>query len=135
MNRSLYVPSLLKSVSLAAIGLAALSYGFYLRYEVIEQATVGIACGSDDTWLCASRRTAIALFTPQAFGFAALGAALLNLLRPSMLFWAFALIAGGIGIVLYNTALSALAVALLIFSLARPGPKAGSEQEPEQEPS
>ena len=137
MSRSLYVPSLLKSACLAATGLAALSYGFYLRYEVIEQATVGIACGGDfDTWLCASRRTAIALFTPQAFGFAALGAALLNLLRPSMLLWAFVLIAGGIGIVLYNAALSALAVALLILSLARPGRKSelGPEQEPEPEP-
>ena len=135
MSRSLYVPSLLKSACLAAIGLAALSYGFYLRYEVIEQATVGIACSSDfDTWLCASRRTAIALFTPQAFGFAALGAALLNLLRPSIILWALALIAGGIGIVLYNTALSALAIALLIFSLARPGPKSEPELEPEPEP-
>lgn len=129
------MPSLLKSACLAAIGLAALSYGFYLRYEVIEQATVGIACSSDfDTWLCASRRTAIALFTPQAFGFAALGAALLNLLRPSIILWALALIAGGIGIVLYNTALSALAIALLIFSLARPGPEPEPESEPEPEP-
>jgi len=135
MKRSLYVPSLSKSACLAVIGLAALTCGFYLRYEVIEQATVGIACGNDfDSWLCASRRTAIALFTPQAFGLAALGAALLNLLRPSMFLWAFALIAGGIGIVLYNTALSALAVAFLILSLARPGPNPEPESEPEPEP-
>jgi hypothetical protein len=36
------------------------------------------------------------------------------------MFWALALLAGGAGIVLYNTALSALAVGLLILSLARP---------------
>ena len=126
MTRPLYLPSLHKTAWLAAVGLAALSYGFYLRYQVIEQASVGIACdGGLNTWLCASRRTAIALFTPQSFGFTALGAALLNLLRPSIVLWTIALIAAGIGIVLYNVALSALAVALLILSLARPAPEPG----------
>jgi hypothetical protein len=126
MARPLHLPSPRKTACLAAIGLAALSCGFYLRHQVIEQASVGIACdGGLNTWLCASRRAAIALFTPQSFGLAALGAALLNLLRPALVFWAFALIAGGIGIVLYNTALSALAVALLFLSLARPAPEPG----------
>jgi hypothetical protein len=64
------------------------------------------------------------LFTPQVFGIVALGAALLNLARPSVVLWAVALLAGGAGIVLYNVALSALAVALLILSLARPVPEA-----------
>jgi hypothetical protein len=54
------------------------------------------------------------------FGIVALGAALLNLLRPSVVFWGIALLGGGAGIVLYNVALSALAIALLILSLARP---------------
>jgi len=58
------------------------------------------------------------------FGIVALGAALLNLLRPSVVFWALALLAGDAGIVLYNTALSALAMALLILSLARSVPEA-----------
>ena len=57
------------------------------------------------------------------FGFVALGAALLNLLRPSLVLCALALIAAGFGLVLYNAALSALAVALLILSLARPAPE------------
>jgi hypothetical protein len=124
MSRPLYQPSLWGIAWLAIVGIAALCYGFYLRYQVIEQASVGIACdGGLNTWLCASRRAAIALFTPQSFGFTALGAALLNLLRPSIVLWTIALIAGGIGIVLYNVALSALAVALLILSLARPAPE------------
>ncbi len=93
---------------------------FVTPYQVIEQsAAVGIACeGSGANWLCANRRTAIALFTPEAFGIVALGSALLNLLRPSVIFWGLALLAGGAGIVLYNTALSALAAAMLI---AQPG--------------
>ena len=58
-------------------------------------------------------------------GIAALAAALFNLCRPSLAPFAIALIAGGAGIVLYNTLLSALAVAALILSLARPAPAQG----------
>lgn len=122
----MYRPSLRKIAWLAVVALAALGYGFYLRYQVIEQATVGIACATGpNNWVCISRRTAIALFTPQIFGITALVAALLNLLRPGLALWTLALLAAGIGIVLYNVALSALAVALLILSLARPAPEAG----------
>jgi hypothetical protein len=125
MTRPLRRPSPRQTAILAAIAVLGLGYGFYLRYGLIEQSAIGIACESDGTsWLCATRRTAIALFTPQVFGITALGAALLNLLRPSVVFWAVALLAAGAGIVLYNVALSALAVALLILSLARPVPEA-----------
>ena len=125
MSRPLFRPTLRQAACLAVIAAAALAYGFATRYRLIEQSAVGIACeGGDTSWLCANRRAAIALFTPQAFGIAALGAAVLNLLRPSVVFWALALLAGGAGIVLYNTALSATAIALLILSLARPVPEA-----------
>ena len=125
MTRPLFRPTLRQAACLAAVAAAALCYGFYMRYVVIENSAVGIACESGGaTWLCANRRTAIALFTPQVFGLVALGAAALNLLRPSVVFWALALLSGGAGIVLYNTALSALAATLLILSLARPVPEA-----------
>jgi hypothetical protein len=125
MARPLHRPSPRQAICLAAIAILALGYGFSMRYAVVEQSAIGIACGNDGTtWLCASRRTVIALFTPQVFGIAALGAALLNLVRPSVVLWAVALFASGAGIVLYNVALSALAVALLILSLARPVPEA-----------
>ena len=125
MRRPLFRPTFWQALCLAAIATAALAYGFVTRYLVIEDSTIGIACGATATdWVCASRRTAIALFTPEAFGFTALGAALLNLLRPSVVFWAITLAAGGAGIVLYNAALSALAMGLLILSLARPVPEA-----------
>jgi len=55
-------------------------------------------------------------------GFVALAAALLNLVRPSIVLVAVALAAGGFGIVLHNPELSALAAAFLILSLARPAP-------------
>lgn len=125
MNRPLYRPNARQTVCLVVIAAVALGYGFYLRYLVIENSAVGIACDSGPmTWTCANRRTAIALFKPEVFGWVALGAALLNLLRPSVVLWGIALLAGGAGIVLYNVSLSALAVALLMLSLARPAPEA-----------
>ena len=121
----LYRPTPRQAACLAVLALAALSYGFFMRYRIIEQSEVSIACeGGGANWLCANRRTVIALFTPQVFGIVALATALLNLLRPSVVLWSLALLASGAGIVLYNTSLSALAVALLIFSLARPVPEA-----------
>jgi hypothetical protein len=130
MTRPLYRPTLRQAIGLAAIALVALSYGLSMRYWVIENSALGAACETGRTWLCASRRMAIALFQPQVFGIAALGAALLNLLRPSFVPIAIALLAAGAGIVLYNAALSSFAVALLILSLARPAPEAGLPQEP-----
>ena len=124
MSRTLHRPTFRQAVCLAVIAIAALGYGFIMRYWVIEDSSIGVACGGGlATWLCASRHTAIALFTPEAFGGLALAGALLNLLRASIVFWAIALAAGGAGIVLYNAALSSLALALLILSLARPVPE------------
>ena len=114
-----------QALCLAMLAGAALAYGFFTRYQLIENSAVGIACEAGSRgWLCAIRRTALSLFNLQMFGIVALGAAALNLLRPSLVFWAVALLASGAGLVLYNTALSALAVALLILSLARPVPEA-----------
>jgi hypothetical protein len=124
MSRPLFQPTPRQAACLLAIGLTALACAFYLRYGVIEQSSVGIACeGGLRNTLCSIRHTAIALYRPSVFGLVALGAALLNLVRPSIVLWAIALFAGGIGIVLYNVALSALAVGLLILSLARPAPE------------
>ena len=93
----------------------------YLRYLVIEQPTVALACDAGlDTWLCLAREVATGLFRHSVFGIAALLAAVLNLIRPSVVLFALGLAAGGFGIVLYNAGLSALALALLLLSLARP---------------
>jgi hypothetical protein len=112
-------------VALAAIAAVALAYGFVMRYAVIQNSVIGIGCETASNWLCTSRHAAIVLFQQQLFGAVALAAALLNFCRPRPVLIAVALIAGGAGIVLYNTALSALAVAALILSLARPAPAPG----------
>ncbi len=121
MRRPLFLPTARQTNYLLAIGFLSVGYALYLRYLAIEQSTVGLACEAGlDSWLCLARKTAIGLFMHSVFGTVAIGAAALNLVRPSIVLFAIALAAAGFGIVLYNVALSALAVALLILSLARP---------------
>lgn len=104
-----------------AIGFLSLGYAMYLRYLVIEQSSVGLACDAGlKTWLCLSRTIASALFDHGVFGWVGLGAAILTLIRPSAPLFTIALAASAFGIVLYNAALAGLAAALLILCFARP---------------
>lgn len=113
---------------LIAAGLLSVGYALYLRYLAIELSSVGLACQAGlPTWLCLTRKVIIALFTNSVFGIVAIAAALLNLIRPSLVLFGLGLIAAGFGIVLYNVGLSALAVGLLILSLARPAPSTETE--------
>ena len=120
----LFLPSARATNWLLILGFCSLGYALYLRYLAVEQSSVGLACAAGlDTWLCASRRIAIMLFTYSVFGWSALLVAALNLLRPSLVLFALALCAACFGIVLYNVALSSLAVGLLLLSLARRAPE------------
>jgi predicted MFS family arabinose efflux permease len=61
--RPLFLPSPRQALWLAAVALAALGCGFYLRYGMIEQPTIGIACESGTrSLLCSVRKLVIALF-------------------------------------------------------------------------
>lgn len=123
MTRKLFTPSARTIAILAALGAGALACSIYMRYFAIQNTEVGLACqGGINTWLCEIRRLTIALYEHSIFGIVALGGALVNLLRPTVSLFAFALIAAGLGIVLYNVALCGLAVAVLILSFARPAP-------------
>lgn len=120
----LFLPSARETNVLLIVGFVSLGYALYMRYLAIEQSTVGLACGAGlDTWLCFSRRVAIALFTNSVFGIFAVAVAALNLLRPTLILFALALAAACFGIVLYNIALSALAIGLLVLSFARRAPE------------
>lgn len=121
MPERLFAPSARQLNVLITVGLLSLGYAMYLRYLVIEFTQVGLACQAGlDTWLCLTRKVAIALFQNSVFGTIALGAALINVIRPSVAVLTIGLSAAAFGIVLYNTGLSALAAALFILSLARP---------------
>src|SRR4051812_11751914 len=118
--RTTFLPTARQTNWLLVIGFTCLGYALYLRYLVIEQSAVGIACeGGLRTWLCFTRQIVITLFNWWVFGVIALGAATLNLIRPMLPLFALGLAATAFGIVLYNVGTSALAAALLMLSFAR----------------
>lgn len=124
MTRPLFLPTPRQTIALAVLALASLSHALFVRYYAIEQTSVALACQAGaETIICMSSRLLLALHIPPSLGIAALVAALLNLVRPSVVLCAAALVAAGHGLVIYNTALSALAVAVLVLSLARPAPE------------
>jgi hypothetical protein len=125
MQPALFLPTARQINWLLLITLLALGEALYLRYLAIEYAPISLACQAGlDTWLCATFRLTIILYNHSVFGWVALGAALLNLLRPSILLVALALAATSFGLVLHNANLAGVAAALLLLSLARPAPVA-----------
>ena len=111
---------------LMVVGFVAVGYALYLRYLAIELSPVALACDAGGmqsaSMLCKSRTLATTLFQNSVFGITALIIATLNLLRPSVVLLTGGLIAAGFGIVLYNVALSGLAIGLFILGFARPAP-------------
>jgi hypothetical protein len=125
MPTRLFLPSARQTNWLLIIGFLALGEALYLRYLAIEYAQVSLACqGGSKTWLCATFRLVIALYNHSVFGWVALAAAALNLVRPSIVLVGVALAAAASGLVLHNANLAGLAAALLLLSLARPAPAA-----------
>jgi hypothetical protein len=119
--RKLFWPTARQWNVLIALGFLALGYALYLRYLAIEQTPVGLACEAGlRTWLCFVRQAALTLLQNSVFGIVAVGAALLNLLRPSFVLLAIALVVSCFGVVLYSTGLSGVAVGLIILGFARP---------------
>jgi len=116
-------PSARQTNWLLIVGFLAVGEALYLRYLAIEHAPVSLACqGGLNTWLCTTFDAVIALYNKNVFGWVALVAALLNLLRPSIVLMTIAIAAAGMGLVLHNAGLAGLAAGLLILSLARPAP-------------
>src|SRR6516164_1458384 len=117
----LFRPSAASLNWVITVGLLALGYAIYLRYLVIEQTQIGLACdGGLKTWLCLSRTAVQAFFENEVFGWVSLGAAVLTLIRPSLPLFTIGLAASAFGIVLHNAGLSGFAAALLILCFARP---------------
>lgn len=123
MRRPLFLPTARQTNWLLIVGFLSVGEAMYLRFMAIENANVALACQAGlNTWLCSTYRLSVVLFSHEVFGAVALAAALLNLIRPSLVLVGLALAAAGFGLVLHNVDLSALAVGALILSLARPAP-------------
>jgi hypothetical protein len=103
------------------LGCAALGYGLYLRYLVIEAPALEAACAAGlPRAVCQVRRFAIDLYEMQFFGGIAIVAAIVHVVRPRMATFTVALMAAIFGLVLANNELSAFAVGLLVMGFARP---------------
>jgi hypothetical protein len=108
---------------LLIVGFVTVGYALYLRYLAVEFSQVALACDAGlQTMLCKSRSVATYLFKNSVFGSVALVIAALHVNRPSIVLLTGGLIAAGLGIVLYNVALSGIAIGLLILGFARPAP-------------
>ncbi len=113
MRRPLFLPSARQTNWLLIVGFLSVGEALYIRYMAIENTNVELACQAGlNTWLCSAFRVSIVLFNHDVFGGVALAAALLNLIRPSIVLMSLALAAAGFGIVLHNAELSALAAGL-----------------------
>ncbi|MFA6265255.1 MAG: hypothetical protein WC670_06015 [Pseudolabrys sp.] len=120
----LFLPNARATNVLLIVGFAALGYALYVRYMGIEQSAVGLACNAGlDTAMCTQRRVLAALFDRSLIGFAAVILAAIHLLRPTLVIFALALAMACMGVVLYNTALSSLAIGLLLLSFSRRVPE------------
>jgi hypothetical protein len=125
MRRPLFLPTARQTNWLLIVAFLSVGEALYIRYMAIENVTTELACQAGlNSWLCTAFRLSIVFFNHDVFGGFALVAALLNLIRPSIVLTSLSLAAAGFGIVLHNAELSALAAGLLILSLARRAPAA-----------
>ncbi|MBI5264987.1 MAG: hypothetical protein HY852_24600 [Bradyrhizobium sp.] len=108
---------------LLIVGFLTVGYALYLRYLAIEFSQVALACDAGlQTAICKARSVSTVLFKNSVFGIVALVIAALHVMRPSIVLLTGGVVAAGLGIVLYNIALSGIAIGLLILGFARPAP-------------
>jgi hypothetical protein len=108
---------------LIVVGFVTVGWALYVRYLAIEFSQVALACDAGlQTMICKARAVSTSLFKNSVFGIVALVIAVLHVIRPSIVLLTGGLIAAGLGIVLYNVALSGIAIGLLILGFARPAP-------------
>ncbi|WP_428030288.1 hypothetical protein [Ancylobacter sp.] len=115
-----FLPGARASNVIIALGAFALGWAVYMRYALVEQSAVGLACRGMETMTCETRSLVIMLFSHSVFGIAALVAAIIQLIRPSLVMFTFALMATCAGLVIYNNGLAGIAGGLLLISFARP---------------
>jgi hypothetical protein len=115
-----YLPSPRAALLVGGLTLLALGAALFLRYGIIQSTPIGLACEAGEQSLtCSVRLAVILLFIRSVFGWTALCASLVQLLRPNVVALSLGLVSAAFGLVLYNTRMSALAVALIALSFAR----------------
>ena len=96
--RARFLPTARQANWLISIGFLALFYALYLRYWGIENTPLGLACDAGlGTSLCLIRRVVYTFGAHLVFGWIAVGAAVMNLIRPSPAIFAITLAASAFG--------------------------------------
>jgi hypothetical protein len=122
----LFLPSPRAAAILAGLGLAALGVALFLRYGIIQNTPIGLACeAGEESLTCKVRLAVILMFIQDCFGWTAMIAAGVQLWRPNTVAFGTGLVFALLGLVLYNTRASALAITLLVLSFARRAPVRG----------
>jgi hypothetical protein len=122
-RRSLFLPSRREGAILAGLGIAALGVALFFRYGLVENTPLGLTCEAGEaSLLCTLRLGVVYLFMWNLLGIAAISAACVQLWRPEVKIFGAGIVFAVLGLVLYNSGLSGLAMALLVLSLARPAP-------------
>lgn len=105
---------------LLLLALLSLALAVYVRYGLVQVTSIGLACdGGEASIACALRQGAIALFARDIPGWMALAGGAVTLARPCWWGAALTLLAGSLGLVLYDTELSATGLTLLALVPAR----------------
>jgi hypothetical protein len=121
--RQLFVPSRRAVAALTVLGVASIGTALFLRYGIIQNTPIGLACeAGEDSLTCKVRLAVILMFIQDCFGWTAVIAAGVQLWRPNSVALGVGLVFALLGLVLYNTRASALAITLLVLSFARPAP-------------
>lgn len=108
---------------LIPLGMGAVGWALYIRYLVVEQTLVRLACeGGFESAQCYTRSAVLALYQWNVFGAIALALAVLQLVRPSVATFAVGAVFAAFALVFHNEIAGALATMLLMLSFARPGP-------------
>jgi hypothetical protein len=116
-----FEPSPRQTNLLILLGCATLGYALYLRFSVIDSASVEAACSAGVVRVVCGLRTAVVeLSEMQFFGGVALVASVVHFARPALAPFLIALVATILGLVLGNAGISGLAAGLLIIAFARP---------------
>jgi len=115
-----FLPGSRATQLILVLGGFALGWAIYMRYALVEQSAIGLACRGMETTTCETRALVITLYGYSVFGIAAIVTALIQFIRPTVPMFIVSLMATAIGVVMYNNNLSALAAGLLLISFARP---------------
>src|SRR5262245_9786060 len=96
----LFLPTRKAASILAALGLFTVGTALYLRYAIIQNSAIGVACEAGEvSALCKLRLAVILMFVQDSFGWVAVIAAGVQLWRPNIVAFGTGLIFALMGLV------------------------------------